>query len=173
MLAHRHASLVALALLAIGCSHAQDIKPTPAPAVAKAPVPPPAPAAAPVPCPSCSVLLPPLAMIHFGFDDVVLHEEDLVIVNAIGDYLQKVAATTVTIAGHCDERGTVEYNIALGDRRAQAAKEYLVRLGLDPARARTISYGEARPLDTGHNESAWARNRRAEFQIEEKQRAAK
>jgi peptidoglycan-associated lipoprotein len=112
-------------------------------------------------------------MIHFGFDDVVLHDEDLVIINAIGDYLEKVGGVTVTISGHCDERGTVEYNIALGDRRAQAAKEYLVRLGLDPARAKTISYGSARPIDPGHNESAWARNRRDEFQIEGKRRAAR
>jgi peptidoglycan-associated lipoprotein len=170
MYAHRHVALAALALLAIGCSHAPEIKPTP-PTIAKTP--PLAPLPAPAPCPSCAVQLPPLAVIHFGFDDVVLHDEELPIVNAIGDYLAKVAGARVTIAGHCDERGTVEYNIALGDRRAQAAKEYLERLGIDPARAKTISYGEERPIDPGHNESAWARNRRDEFQLEDKQRAAK
>ncbi len=173
MLVHRLSSFLALALLAIGCSHAQEIKPTASPApVAAAPLSPPAPVSpAPAPCPGCLIQPPPLAVIHFGFDDTVLHEEDLVIVDAIGDYLQKADAAIMTIAGYCDERGTVEYNIALGDRRARAAKEYLVRLGIAPARLKTISYGEANPIDPGHNESAWARNRRDEFQLEGKQRA--
>jgi peptidoglycan-associated lipoprotein len=69
----------------------------------------------------------------------------------------------ILIEGHCDERGTVEYNLALGDRRAKAVKDYLVALGIDSSRLSTISYGKERPLDDGHNESAWAKNRRAEF----------
>jgi peptidoglycan-associated lipoprotein len=67
------------------------------------------------------------------------------------------------IEGHCDERGSAEYNLALGDRRARAVKDYLVSLGVDPARLSTISYGEERPFDTGHDEAAWAQNRRGHF----------
>src|SRR5439155_11427620 len=69
----------------------------------------------------------------------------------------------VRIEGHCDERGTVEYNLALGDRRARAARDYLVSVGIPAQRLRTISFGKERPLDPGHNESAWSVNRRAEF----------
>ena len=68
---------------------------------------------------------------------------------------------TVTIEGHADERGTTEYNLALGERRATAVKSYLVALGVDPARVLTISYGEERPADPGHDEEAYAQNRRA------------
>jgi peptidoglycan-associated lipoprotein len=70
---------------------------------------------------------------------------------------------TLTIEGHCDERNTVEYNLALGERRATAARDYLVRLGVDAERMRTISYGEERPVAFGHDESSWKLNRRAEF----------
>jgi peptidoglycan-associated lipoprotein len=67
------------------------------------------------------------------------------------------------IEGHCDERGSAEYNLALGDRRARAVKDYLVSLGVDPARLSTISYGEERPFAMGHDEAAWAQNRRGHF----------
>ena len=73
---------------------------------------------------------------------------------------------SVIIEGHCDERGTSEYNMALGDRRAQSAKSYLVDLGIGSRRLMTISYGEERPLDPSHNERAWAKNRRDQFVIE-------
>ena len=69
----------------------------------------------------------------------------------------------VIIEGHCDERGTNEYNLALGERRANSAKDYIVNLGVDPARLKTVSYGEEKPLAEGHNEEAWAQNRRAHF----------
>jgi peptidoglycan-associated lipoprotein len=72
---------------------------------------------------------------------------------------------TVTIEGHCDERGTDEYNIALGERRANSAKRYLVNLGVDSSRLETVSYGEEKPVDSGHNEAAWKKNRRAHFVI--------
>jgi peptidoglycan-associated lipoprotein len=71
----------------------------------------------------------------------------------------------VEIGGHCDERGSIGYNVALGDRRATAVKEYLGGLGVDTARLVSISYGEEKPADPGHNEAAWAKNRRAEFTI--------
>ena len=173
MFRDRITPVAALALLVFGCSHAQQqVKPTPAPAVKAEPAAP-APAATVEPRPETAVPLPSLAAIHFDFDQSLLRHEDLTILNAVGDYLLKVATSTLTIAGHCDERGTVEYNIALGDRRAQATKDYLQRLGIDAARLKTISYGEAKPIDPGHDESAWAKNRRAEFQVEERQRAAK
>ena len=77
------------------------------------------------------------------------------------------ASFKVVIEGHCDERNTSEYNMALGDRRANSIKQYMVNLGLPASRMRTISYGEERPTDPAHNEEAWARNRRAEFVLEE------
>jgi peptidoglycan-associated lipoprotein len=73
----------------------------------------------------------------------------------------------VTIEGHCDERGTIEYNLALGERRAKSARDYLIRFGLDRKRFKTVSYGEERPVDLRQNEEAWAKNRRAEFVVQE------
>ena len=73
---------------------------------------------------------------------------------------------TVTIQGHCDERGTNEYNLALGDRRADSTKTFLVDLGISASRLTTVSYGEERPVDPRHNEEAWAKNRRAHFVID-------
>src|SRR5690606_10258475 len=81
------------------------------------------------------------------------------------DWLQQNPSSTVQIEGHCDERGTIEYNLALGERRANAAKRYIVRLGVDASRLSTISYGEERPANSGSSESAWAENRRAEFVV--------
>ncbi|HOJ14330.1 MAG TPA: peptidoglycan-associated lipoprotein Pal [Deltaproteobacteria bacterium] len=80
-------------------------------------------------------------------------------------YLKAHQGIKVQIEGHCDERGTVEYNLALGERRAKAAYEYLVFLGVDPKRLSIVSYGEERPVDPGHNEEAWAKNRRAHFAV--------
>ena len=71
----------------------------------------------------------------------------------------------IKIEGHCDERGTVEYNLGLGDRRAMSVKNYLIDLGISADRIETISYGKERPVDPGHNEDAWAKNRRAEFRV--------
>ena len=72
----------------------------------------------------------------------------------------------MTIGGHCDERGTNEYNLALGERRAESAKNFLVSLGVNASRLKTISYGEEKPVDTGHDEAAWSKNRRAHFVTE-------
>ncbi len=79
--------------------------------------------------------------------------------------LRQNSEAPVVIEGHCDERGTVEYNLALGDKRAKAVKDYLVWLGIDSSRLATVSYGKERPADLGHHEAAWAQNRRAEFVI--------
>ena len=79
--------------------------------------------------------------------------------------MKKNPQYSLLIEGHCDERGTEQYNLALGDRRANAAKEYIVALGIDGNRIRTVSYGEERPFDPGHDEAAWAKNRRAHLVI--------
>lgn len=82
-----------------------------------------------------------------------------------GTWLRAHPAIRVRIDGHCDERGTADYNMALGERRAAAAREYLVSLGVDASRLQTISYGKERPFATGHDEAAWAQNRRAHFVV--------
>jgi len=104
-----------------------------------------------------------LQRVHFDFDQFTLSAEarDLLAANAA--YLQANSSVRVRIEGHCDERGSDEYNLALGERRAQAAKDYLVSLGIAADRLETISYGEEMPLDASSNEDAWAKNRRAEF----------
>lgn len=79
--------------------------------------------------------------------------------------LRKYASWVVTVEGHCDERGSAEYNLALGDRRAQTARNYLVSLGVPADRVRTVSYGNEFPFDPGHDEAAWAKNRRAQFMV--------
>ncbi|PYP95126.1 MAG: peptidoglycan-associated lipoprotein Pal [Gemmatimonadetes bacterium] len=104
-------------------------------------------------------------MIQFDFDKSKIMTGDVAVLD------QKVAILTanpdikIRVAGHCDERGSAEYNIALGNRRAATAKQYLVKHGIDAGRIATISYGEERPLDPGHDEAAWAKNRRDEFEI--------
>jgi len=104
-----------------------------------------------------------LKPVYFDFDSAALQQEgrDTLTQNAAG--IKANASLAVRIEGHCDERGTVEYNLALGDRRARAAREALVSMGISGNKLRTISYGKERPADPGHNESAWAMNRRAEF----------
>jgi peptidoglycan-associated lipoprotein len=79
--------------------------------------------------------------------------------------LEKNPGAVIRIEGNCDERGTVEYNLALGEKRAKAALDYLVKMGIDPSRISTVSYGKERPMDPGHTEAAWAKNRRDDFVI--------
>ena len=105
--------------------------------------------------------------IQFEFDSIRLTPVAQEILTKKGIWLRDNPAATVTIEGHCDNRGTNEYNLALGEGRAQSAKTFLVDLGIDGSRLRTISYGEERPLDPRQTESAWAKNRRVHFVIEE------
>nr|HID60096.1 peptidoglycan-associated lipoprotein Pal [Desulfobacterales bacterium] len=105
--------------------------------------------------------------IHFDFDKYNLTEKSIEILKFKADWLLNHPGVNIIIEGHCDERGTNEYNLALGERRAESAKTFLVDSGVDPDRITTISYGEERPLDPGHNEEAWAKNRRAHFVIVE------
>ena len=109
--------------------------------------------------------LPELQRIFFDFDQYVLTSQAKDILAANAAYLKANSGVEVQIEGHCDERGSDEYNLALGERRAQAAQKYLVSLGISPDRLRVISYGEEKPLDSANNEAAWAKNRRAEFVV--------
>jgi len=103
--------------------------------------------------------------IHFAFDSSVLSDQAQQILNSKGDYLRTNPGVTVTVEGHCDERGTVAYNITLGERRAESVKNFLVDLGISANRLNTISYGEERPIAMGQNEASWGKNRRAQFVI--------
>jgi len=104
-------------------------------------------------------------MVHFDFDRSEVKPEYYSVIQAVADYMAADTALSVTVEGHCDERGTREYNLALGERRAKAVKNALVAQGVSPDRISTISYGEERPLDPRHNEEAWSKNRRGEFKF--------
>lgn len=99
--------------------------------------------------------------VRFDTDASDIRDSDRQILQSQAQWLAKYPGKRITIEGHCDERGTREYNIALGDRRANAAKNYLASLGVDPSRMSTISYGKERPVALGSDENSWAQNRRA------------
>jgi peptidoglycan-associated lipoprotein len=101
--------------------------------------------------------------VNYAFDSAVLDATAQAILKDKAGWLKQNADVATTIEGHCDERGTVAYNVALGERRAEAAKAFLVNLGVPAAKMTTISFGKEKPLDPGHNEQAWAKNRRAHF----------
>ena len=101
--------------------------------------------------------------IYFAFDKATIESEAREILKRLASLLDSNKNYSLVIEGHCDERGTVEYNLALGQRRADAAMKYLADLGLDKESIKTITYGKERPLDPGHDEEAWAKNRRAHF----------
>ena len=107
----------------------------------------------------------PLKPAYFDLDSAELNSEAQRALNENSTLLKQFANWTVTIEGHCDERGTAEYNLALGERRAVAARAYLVSLGISADRLRTVSYGKEFPFDPGHDDSAYAKNRRAHFVI--------
>jgi peptidoglycan-associated lipoprotein len=107
----------------------------------------------------------PFKPAFFPLDSAELDDEGRSVVTQNAELMKKYSTWIVTVEGHCDERGTPEYNLALGERRAVAVKTYLVSLGISPDRVRTVSYGKEFPFDPGHDESAWAKNRRAHFVI--------
>lgn len=102
-------------------------------------------------------------VVFFDFDSAVVKTSEKSKVGTVIDYLKSNPTAAVEIEGHCDERGTEEYNRSLGERRALALREEIALGGIDPARVYTISYGEDKPAASGHNESAWSKNRRGEF----------
>ena len=107
----------------------------------------------------------PLQDIHFNYDSFELSSEARDILRSNANWLQSNMQVKVEIEGHCDDRGTVEYNLALGAKRAKAARDYLVSLGISPERMSTISYGEELPLCHDSNESCWQQNRRVHFLV--------
>jgi len=104
--------------------------------------------------------------VYYDFDSSALSDLGKKVLSRKAEWLRMNTDASVIIEGHCDERGTSAYNIALGDRRAGSAKAFLLALGIDAARLSSISYGEERPLDTGMNEESWSKNRRAHFVVE-------
>ena len=104
--------------------------------------------------------------VYFNFDQATIRDDQIPRLEHNGDYLKNNPNRNVIIEGNTDERGTNEYNLALGERRAINAKNYLIELGVDPGRIRTVSYGEERPLFSGHSEEDWAQNRRDDFLLE-------
>ncbi|MDJ0874688.1 MAG: peptidoglycan-associated lipoprotein Pal [Desulfobacterales bacterium] len=106
------------------------------------------------------------ADIFFEFDSSTLSAEAESILRAKAEWMRRNPSLTIVIEGHCDNRGTTEYNLALGERRAESVKGFLIDLGIADTRIRTISYGEERPLARGDNEAAWAKNRRAHFEFD-------
>ena len=182
---------VAAVLLVTACAKkkpgAVATQPAPPPAAAAAPTPAPAPPPAPAQRVEDPVPVPVLAddsignrpledlnrdspfrPAFFGLDSAELDDAGRAVVAADADIMKTYPTWVVTVEGHCDERGTAEYNLALGERRAVAVKTYLVALGVAPDRLRTVSYGKEFPFDSGHTDAAWAKNRRAQFVITSK-----
>jgi peptidoglycan-associated lipoprotein len=166
------------------CHHAQPpvARPTPPapppPTAGNRPPEPPPPVTEPIvpaePLPSDSVASrslddlnrdSPLQPVYFDYDSSDVNDAGRATLQADAGVLKKYPTWVITIEGHCDERGTKEYNLALGERRAVAARTYLISLGLDANRLRTVSYGSEFPFDPGHDDSAWRKNRRAHFVI--------
>jgi peptidoglycan-associated lipoprotein len=110
----------------------------------------------------------PFQPIFFAYDSSEIDSAGQQSLNANAELMKKYATWVITIEGHADERGTAEYNLALGERRAVAARTYLVSLGVPSDRLRTVSYGKEFPFDPGHDEGAWAKNRRAQFVVTSK-----
>ena len=107
----------------------------------------------------------PLSDIHFGYNDSSIQDQDSSVLKSNASWLQAHPQTKVQVEGYCDERGSEEYNIALGAKRAQAGKDYLETLGISSTRMSTISYGKELPLCTDHDESCWQQNRRDHFSV--------
>jgi len=108
----------------------------------------------------------PFRDIHFDFDKSFIRPDAKPVLEEIAAWMKKNPGARLLIEGHCDERGTAEYNMALGERRAESARAYLVSLGVSREVLSTVSFGKEKPLDPGHNEEAWAKNRRAHFVVQ-------
>ena len=181
------AVMLAMVVMVAGCAKKRAAAPAPAPPPVAAP--PPITAAPPAPPPQRveeSLPVPtqplsedsianrslddlnrdsPLKPAFFPLDSSDLDDAGRAIVAGNAEILKKYSTWQITIEGHCDERGTAEYNLALGERRAIAVRTYLLSLGVPPDRLRTVSYGKEFPFDPGHTEDAWSKNRRAHFVI--------
>ena len=161
-------ALIGIALGGCGCFQQAQKGETPppaaGPAVVQAPAAKPAVPVAPPPAaakPAAAVLM--LKDINFDFDKYNIREKDAAILKENTAWFKANAGKKARVEGHCDERGTVEYNLVLGQKRADSTKNFLVNLGVDGKLLETVSYGKEQPLDPGQNEAAWAKNRRAHF----------
>jgi peptidoglycan-associated lipoprotein len=179
--------LLVVILAACGGNEPPVARPTPPPLppAPAEPPPPPTPPPPPLPSPPPVPVAPPeedinsrsldelnrdspLAPVFYGLDSSEVDAPSQDVLNENADLMRRYPNWVVTIEGHCDERGTAEYNLALGERRALAARSYLISLGIAPDRVRTVSYGNEFPFDPGHDDAAWAQNRRAHFVITSK-----
>lgn len=106
-----------------------------------------------------------MSAVLFAYDQFQVQGSEAAKIEKVADYMRKNQRTRLVAEGHCDERGSNEYNLALGENRALAVRGYLVKLGIDPSRIQTRSYGEEQPADPGHTEAAWRLNRRVEFAL--------
>lgn len=159
-------SIVLVNLLAACASEpAKEEVSEPAPVEAAAPAPVAETAAAPAPAPVAeeTVAMPEINSVHFPFDVDAVQPEDMATLQAHGAYLGKNANARVRVEGNCDERGSSEYNLGLGQRRANNTKKALVLAGASPSQIETVSFGEEKPSCTGHDEACWAKNRRADI----------
>jgi peptidoglycan-associated lipoprotein len=152
--------LVAL-LCGMGCSHEQQVTKQPAPPPVVATPSPPPPKQEPV---QQATYSPPKDdAVYFDFDSALLRDDARPLLQELAEKVKGNAHAKIRIEGNCDERGTKEYNLGLGAHRAQAAKKYLLSLGVPSSRIETVSYGAERPKYTGHDEDSWAKNRRDDF----------
>ena len=110
----------------------------------------------------------PASDIYFEYDSYSVQPEDLSKIKEVSEWLKINSAVRIVVEGHCDERGTVEYNLALGQKRAEVVKNHLTKFGVDEKRIRIISFGKEIPVDPGHTEDAWSKNRRVHFSIDQK-----
>ena len=158
------AAMLAIALLA-GCGgKKQEPIPEPAQEVVPPPPPPP-PAPEPEPEPPKTLMQGDLSDVFYDFDSASLQMDARNSLTANGGKLLEATDSRISIEGHCDERGTVENNLALGERRARTAMDFLVNYGVELRRIDIVSYGENKPFALGHDESSWAKNRRAHFVV--------
>ena len=164
-------ALVAVAALLSGCAKKATEAPPQPPAAppqqpAPQPAPPPSTEPPPTPAPTSNLSSSDFQPAFFDLDSYTLRDDARSALDSNARLLRDNAGTKIVIEGHCDERGTVEYNQALGERRAQAARDYLARAGIAEGRMQVVSYGKERPFDAGHDESSWAKNRRAHFVLQ-------
>jgi peptidoglycan-associated lipoprotein len=185
-LVSRRATLAALVVLAVtaGACHKKQPPvarpmPPPPPGDSARPPAPPEPVTEPTPVPAEPVAEDsvgskslddlnrnsPLKPVFFSLDSEEVDGAGQQVLQTNADVLKKYPSWQVTVEGHCDERGTAEYNLALGERRAVSARTYLVSLGIAADRIKTVSYGKEFPFDPGHDEAAWSKNRRAHFVV--------
>ena len=110
----------------------------------------------------------PLGTVYFDYDKSLIRDDAKATLDTNASWLKRFRTVKILIEGHCDERGTEEYNLALGEKRAKSAQDYLLSMGIGSDRMKIISYGKSQPIDPDHNEAAWQKNRRAQFTIIEK-----